>query len=147
MEHKLKTWPAFYAKIVTGEKPFEIRREDGRTFEVGDLLKLEEFVPCKKCNARGTLRIVGLGPPERCDACAGTCGMYTGLSTLRLVTYKTDFGQPAGQVVLGIAPLIEDLPIRSRLSEIVRHWNEFGPEHGFEELVSQAGQQLIKESD
>lgn len=44
MNHKLKTWPKFYKDIVSGLKPFEIRKND-RGFKVGHTLTLEEWDP------------------------------------------------------------------------------------------------------
>ena len=40
--HKLKTLPRYFESIVNGTKPFEIRKND-RNFEVGDILRLEEY--------------------------------------------------------------------------------------------------------
>ena len=40
--HELKTWPGFFAGIVTGEKTAEVRRND-RNFAVGDTLVLREY--------------------------------------------------------------------------------------------------------
>lgn len=45
MIHHLKTWPAYFAAVRDGSKPFEIRREQDRTFAVGDVLVLEEYEP------------------------------------------------------------------------------------------------------
>lgn len=42
--HELKSWPKFFAKVITGEKTFEIRLND-RNFETGDFLFLREFDP------------------------------------------------------------------------------------------------------
>lgn len=42
--HELKTCPDFYAKIVSGEKTFEYRKND-RNFQVGDILILREYIP------------------------------------------------------------------------------------------------------
>ena len=42
--HRLKTWPAFFAAIRDGSKPFDVREND-RDFQVGDDLVLEEFRP------------------------------------------------------------------------------------------------------
>ena len=42
--HCLKTWPKYFKVIESGEKNFELRKND-RNFEAGDLLKLEEWDP------------------------------------------------------------------------------------------------------
>lgn len=47
--HKLKTWPEFYNAIESGEKTFEVRKDDRATpFRVGDVLHLQEWLPGKK---------------------------------------------------------------------------------------------------
>ena len=43
MVHKLKTAPNYFEKVVTKEKSFEVRYND-RNFQVGDILKLMEYV-------------------------------------------------------------------------------------------------------
>ncbi|MDU6115940.1 MAG: ASCH/PUA domain-containing protein [Paeniclostridium sordellii] len=40
--HELKILPKFYEKVTSGEKRFEIRKDD-RHFKVGDLIRLNEF--------------------------------------------------------------------------------------------------------
>lgn len=45
--HELKTWPRFFNVILTGEKTFEVRRND-RDFQPGDYLILKEYDPHKK---------------------------------------------------------------------------------------------------
>jgi len=45
--HTLKTWPEFYKGIVSGVKTFELRKND-RNFQVGDVVKLDEWDPKKK---------------------------------------------------------------------------------------------------
>ncbi len=40
--HALKTLPRYFEAVLTGEKEFEIRRND-RGFKVGDVLRLQEF--------------------------------------------------------------------------------------------------------
>ena len=42
--HDLKTWPKYFAAVRSGQKRFEIRRND-RDFKVGDILVLREFEP------------------------------------------------------------------------------------------------------
>ncbi|MEM7016066.1 MAG: DUF3850 domain-containing protein [Pseudomonadota bacterium] len=43
MRHELKTWPEPFFQIMTGLKTFEIRKEDGRTFDIDDELLLREW--------------------------------------------------------------------------------------------------------
>ena len=43
-EHELKTWPAYFEAIVSGEKTFEVRRDD-RGFQKGDVLVLQCWNP------------------------------------------------------------------------------------------------------
>ena len=45
--HKLKTWPKYFKGIKSGEKTFEIRKND-RDFKEGDILILEEYDPKHK---------------------------------------------------------------------------------------------------
>lgn len=40
--HKLKTWPEYFAQIVTGKKTFDTRKND-RDFKTGDILNLREW--------------------------------------------------------------------------------------------------------
>jgi len=42
MEHELKTWEAYFQSIKSGDKNFELRRND-RDFKVGDTLLLKEY--------------------------------------------------------------------------------------------------------
>jgi hypothetical protein len=42
MLHELKCWPDFYMRIVSGEKTFEIRKDD-RGYRAGDRLWLREW--------------------------------------------------------------------------------------------------------
>lgn len=44
MTHALKTWPQFFKAVVSGEKTFEVRKND-RNFQVGDKLLLQEWDP------------------------------------------------------------------------------------------------------
>jgi len=74
--HDLKTWPQYFEAVQSGAKPFEIREFKDREFQVGDTLRLREWIPAE----------------ER----------YTGRECTRTVTYMTTFGQPPWQVVMGI---------------------------------------------
>lgn len=47
MEHELKCWPEFFAPMVSGEKPFDVRRND-RGFQRGDTILLREWNPNTK---------------------------------------------------------------------------------------------------
>ena len=80
MRHELKTWPEYYQAVLDKKKTFEIRKND-RNFQVGDHLCLQEW------------------NPETKD--------YTGRWLIREVTYITDYGQPDGQVVMGITAEID----------------------------------------
>ena len=42
MVHGLKIAPNYFEKVISKEKPFEVRYND-RDFEVGDILKLMEY--------------------------------------------------------------------------------------------------------
>lgn len=42
MIHELKTRPEYFKSVISGAKPFEIRRND-RDFKVGDFVALNEF--------------------------------------------------------------------------------------------------------
>lgn len=72
--HQLKTWPAEFAAIDSGAKRVELRR-DGRGYQVGDKLILDEF-----------------------DPRAEMLGAYTGRFTVRWVTHVQSGGQ------CGLAP-------------------------------------------
>ncbi len=42
--HELKTWPVYFDAIVSGEKTFEVRRDD-RGFQKGDIVELQRTTP------------------------------------------------------------------------------------------------------
>jgi hypothetical protein len=44
MEHDLKCWPEFFAVILSGDKTFELRKDD-RFYSSGDTLLLREYDP------------------------------------------------------------------------------------------------------
>lgn len=80
MIHELKIFPEYFNKVISGEKTFEIRKND-RNFLVGDYIALNEFT-----------RESG----------------YTGRSALYCITYVTGGGCPVSlpeeYVILGIHP-------------------------------------------
>lgn len=83
--HKLKTWPAFFRRVASGEKTFEIRKDD-RGFQKGDVLLLQEWDPKH-------LEIGGPANP------------YTGEALRCEVTYVTGWEQKPGFVVMAIKPV------------------------------------------
>lgn len=42
MEHELKIYPKYYEDVISGQKTFEVRKND-RNFNVGDILVLKEW--------------------------------------------------------------------------------------------------------
>lgn len=42
--HDLKIWPEYFEEVISGRKPFEIRKND-RNYRKGDILLLREWVP------------------------------------------------------------------------------------------------------
>ena len=71
--HDLKTWPEYFAEIATGNKTFELRKND-RNFEPGDVLILQEWNPetkdytgCKITKKVGCLLQGEFGLPD--DIC------------------------------------------------------------------------------
>lgn len=80
-KHELKTWPDYYYRIFTGQKKFEVRKND-RDFQIGDTLHLKEFDPEKQ--------------------------EYTGrelLVTVSYILHGGQFGIEAGYCVMSLAPL------------------------------------------
>jgi hypothetical protein len=90
--HELKTWPVYFERLLSGEKTFEIRKDD-RGFQAGDELVLQEFDPelcqhmvttcgpeCPGYSGRGLVFRVGFvyrHAPGWVD-----CGIYVVLSLL-----------------------------------------------------------------
>lgn len=77
--HRLKTLPEYFQALLSGDKTFEVRRND-RNFKVGDRLQLQEY-----------------------DA---DTGEYTGMEITRLVTYVlANEYAPPGHVIMGLKPM------------------------------------------
>jgi len=98
--HELKSWPEFFKPVVDGQKTFEIRKND-RNFEIGDVLVLREFRPCKDCGGGG--RVWSSGDTDPCG-CKPPHGKYTGRRFSVEIVYITDFKQSEGQVVMAVIP-------------------------------------------
>ena len=77
--HTLKTWPSYFNAVLSGEKTFEIRNNDDRGFQKGDIIVLREYDPEKIT-------------PKR----------YSGREIEKKITYVTNFNQLDGFVVFGI---------------------------------------------
>jgi hypothetical protein len=114
-EHNLKTWPEAFEAVLSGRKTHEWRRDDrgnGKwSYEVNDLLRLEEFIPCHHCNGSGKLRDY----TDVADCCDKPHGKYTGRHTTVFVTYVTrhpEFGVPDDFVVMSIGPRRVEFPSR-----------------------------------
>lgn len=69
----LKILPEYFEAVVSGDKRFEIRKND-RNYQNGDILRLNEYQD----------------------------GQYTGDVHVAEITYITDYAQQDGYVVLGI---------------------------------------------
>lgn len=76
-EHELKCYSQYFQRICTGQKTFEIRKND-RDFQVGDILCLKEYDE--------KTGYPDYGPDQRRAE----------------ITYMTDYAQQPGYVVLGI---------------------------------------------
>ena len=51
-DHELKTWPTYFQEVVSGEKPFEFRKDD-RNFYEGCTLWLREYLVSGHVAPRG----------------------------------------------------------------------------------------------
>lgn len=80
-EHELKIRPEFYLRVATGQKSFEIRKND-RDYQVGDVLILREW--------REGDGYIDYSSPLR-----------------RQVVYASSYMQQPGYIVLGIEEIME----------------------------------------
>lgn len=66
MNHSLKIWPQYYDRLLTGEKTFEIRKND-RGFQAGDSITLAEWDPqiINRMNSKGAIVQEELGYTEK----------------------------------------------------------------------------------
>lgn len=97
-EHQLKTWPAYFERVMIGDKTFEVRRND-RDFQRGDVVRLMEFDPAAKPAMYGAEHWMGQG--------------YTGREVTRTISYVLhggQFGIEPGYAVLGLGKEIVQYP-------------------------------------
>lgn len=78
--HELKILRSHFVAVISGEKPFEIRRND-RGFREGDTVRLREV-------------LIDVGGLE-----------YTGREISKRITYLTDYEQREDFVVFGLGDL------------------------------------------
>jgi hypothetical protein len=83
--HELKTWPAYFAAVIEGQKTFEIRNDRDRGFQSGDTITLREYNPCGD--------IVVLEASE-----------YSGRTHDARVGYVSTWEQKPGYVVFSLLP-------------------------------------------
>ncbi|WP_215954170.1 DUF3850 domain-containing protein [Providencia rettgeri] len=53
-QHELKIKGEYFYEVLTGNKKAEFRKDDGRNFKSGELIRLREFVLIKVSTARTT---------------------------------------------------------------------------------------------
>lgn len=84
--HELKTWPEFFQAILSGQKTFELRRDD-RGFKVGDELWLREWNPTtQEYSGRSTVCRITYMLDHRPNAgCAAQFGLSPGFAILGIV--------------------------------------------------------------
>jgi hypothetical protein len=75
--HELKCWPEYFAAVLSGEKTFDVRKND-RGFVVGDVLHLREWSVDAGYTGRETIRRVSY------VLSGGTCGVMDGYVVLGL---------------------------------------------------------------
>jgi hypothetical protein len=93
--HEVKIWPDPFKAVWLGLKEYELRKDD-RNYSIGDLLRLQEFVP----------------PRAMCQGHVTVTGEFTGNWMLAVITHKTpggSWGLPKDMCVLGIKILARKL--------------------------------------
>jgi hypothetical protein len=112
-EHELKTWPESFNAIKDGRKTFDVRRAD-RDFQEGDVLILQEFIPCGHCRGTGFEENIHMGELK---CCKKPHGKYTGRRIVTTVTfvYKGgQFGIMDTHVVLGLGLACEEHEVSTK---------------------------------
>ncbi len=90
MTHDLKTWPQFFDSILSGEKTFELRKND-RKFHVDDVLLLREWHPADMEYTGRTIskRVTHLLHHDPDAGCAATFGLKPGFVIMSLSDEKS----------------------------------------------------------
>ena len=81
MVHAVKCWPKYFSPLYSGEKNFEVRRND-RPYRVGDILAVNEFIP-ESADPYDDF----LEPPPSSEEHLTDDGKYTGRYLLFKITY------------------------------------------------------------
>jgi hypothetical protein len=96
-EHALKTWPEYWAAIESGAKNFEVRRDDDRNFQPGDILSLREWNPLhERFTGREVKRWVTYVLRD-----AEQFGVREGFAVLGLIAVPPVFAPPGHRYVNG----------------------------------------------
>jgi len=99
--HQLKTWPEYFERVASGDKPFEYRQAD-RPFAVGDLLHLREYVKYPVLMPKDQAPDdVELDVNEEGMA----CGHWTGRELFKQVTYIYPIPPAKKFVVMGLGKM------------------------------------------
>jgi hypothetical protein len=80
-EHKLKSWPEYFERIICRRQEFDIRKMD-RPFVVGETLRFQEWIP-------ETSTYTGREAVARVTCCLTDCpGLQDGYGVMGLVLVK-----------------------------------------------------------
>jgi len=103
MHHTLKIWPRYFDRVISGEKTFEVRKND-RDFQNGDTIRLREYDP-------GLVVMPAPAAPGMPPQTGGHSG-YTGREATLEVGYVLVGGSmlPADVVVFSIRVTDTHLP-------------------------------------
>lgn len=108
MVHAVEAYPEYYYGLETGDKTFEVRKND-RPYEVGDILAINEFIPAEQLECDTDVDL--LTPFRKVAALFKVAasrkvknGYYTGACKLFKITYILDNPQfcKEGMVILGL---------------------------------------------
>lgn len=108
--HEVKSWPEFFIPVNDGVKPFDLRRND-RDYQVGDLLRMREWVPKNAPPAAPEPASNRVEPAVPVHA----LGTYSGREVTKRLTWILEGighvgaieplkGLNRGYVILGLAP-------------------------------------------